>query len=196
MFFLAWVLSDRCGADCNYDGRKRREHRVFTKLLQMVPGLEERLMNSSEEEVVFVADLVGCANLFFLNAADCVQIKKGASSARSDDTKSLKSAIIDWITPRDQALTPALTRNVKVDRRFQHERTGTLLCPADMDWSNAKSVRSPFQNPLLTFVPESSRGCAMAKHQFREINGRFFYTLATSTIRMIRGPAFSAVPSS
>lgn len=148
--FLAWVLSDRCGADRNHDVRERREHRVFTKLLQMVPGLEERLMNSSEEEVVFVADMVGCANLFFLDAADSVQIKKGSSSARSDDTKSLKSAIIDWITPRDQALTPALTRNVKVDRGFHHERTGALLCPADMDWSNAESVPIAFQSPLLT----------------------------------------------
>ena len=111
---------------------------MFTKLLQMVPGLEERLMMSSQEEVVFVADLVIRNNFLFLNAADSTQIKKGASSARSDDTKSLKSTIIDWITPRDQALTPALSRNVKVDRGFHHERTGALLCPADMDWSNAE----------------------------------------------------------
>ena len=105
----------------------------------MIPGLEERLMTGSEEEVTFVANLVGRNNRsFLLNAADSAQIKKGASSARSDDTKSIKSAIIDWITPRDQALTPALSRNVKVDRGFHHERTGALLCPADMDWSNAE----------------------------------------------------------
>jgi hypothetical protein len=50
-FLLLYLRNSR-------DYRERREHRVFTKLLQMVPGLEERLMNSSEEEVVFVADLV------------------------------------------------------------------------------------------------------------------------------------------
>jgi hypothetical protein len=38
--------------------RERREHQVFTKLLQMIPGLEERIMGGSEEEVVFIADLV------------------------------------------------------------------------------------------------------------------------------------------
>jgi hypothetical protein len=43
---------------CQNYRRERREHRVFTKLLQMVPGLEERLMSSSEEEVVFIADMV------------------------------------------------------------------------------------------------------------------------------------------
>lgn len=35
---------------------------VFQKLLQMVPGLEERLLNGSEEETVFVADLVSQAS--------------------------------------------------------------------------------------------------------------------------------------
>jgi hypothetical protein len=38
--------------------RERREHRVFTKLLQMIPGMEERIMSSSEEEVTFIMDLV------------------------------------------------------------------------------------------------------------------------------------------
>ena len=38
--------------------RERREHRVFKELLQMVPGLEERLLQSSEEEARLVADLV------------------------------------------------------------------------------------------------------------------------------------------
>ena len=38
--------------------RERREHRVFSKLLQMVPSLEERLVGSSEPEVVLIADLV------------------------------------------------------------------------------------------------------------------------------------------
>jgi hypothetical protein len=38
--------------------RERKEHRVFSKLLQMIPGLDERLMRSSEEEVIFIAELV------------------------------------------------------------------------------------------------------------------------------------------
>lgn len=79
-----------------------------------------------------------------------MQLKKGSSSARSDDTKSLKSAILDWITPRGQALTPALSRNVKIDRGFHHERTGALLCPADMDWSNAEYVHIPVSEPTFT----------------------------------------------
>jgi len=71
------------------------------------------------------------------------QIQKGASTARSDDTKSLKGAILDWITPRGQCLNPPLARNVKTDRGFHHERTGALLCPAGLDWSNTELVLMP-----------------------------------------------------
>lgn len=41
---------------------ERREHRVFTTLLQMVPGLEARLMEGTEEDLVMIAELVS----FFL----------------------------------------------------------------------------------------------------------------------------------
>jgi hypothetical protein len=69
-----------------------------------------------------------------------VKIQKGVSSARSDDTKSLKGPILDWITPRGQPLNPPLGRNVKMDRGFHHERTGALLCPAGLDWANTEYV--------------------------------------------------------
>jgi hypothetical protein len=58
-----------------------------------------------------------------------IQIQKGAASARSDDTKSLKGAIINWITPQDQSFDPPLAQNVKTDHGFHHEHTGALLCP-------------------------------------------------------------------
>ena len=38
--------------------RERREHRIFQVLLQMVPGLEARLLEGSDEDILHVADLV------------------------------------------------------------------------------------------------------------------------------------------
>jgi len=113
--------------------RERREHRVFRQLLQIVPGLEERLLSGSEAEILHIADL----------------IQRGASSARSDDIKSLKGAILDWITPIGQNLTPRLFRNVKIDRGLHHERTGALLCPVDLDWSN-NEVKEKLRTAELT----------------------------------------------
>ena len=37
-----------------------------------------------------------------------------------------------------QTLNPPLSRNKKDDRGFNHERTGALLCPIDLDWSNGE----------------------------------------------------------
>ncbi|RDB27960.1 hypothetical protein Hypma_002108 [Hypsizygus marmoreus] len=97
-----------------------REFRVFKSLLKIAPTLEERVMTCSQEELRLIGDL----------------IQKGSCSARSDDTKSLKSAVIDWITPRNEPLIPPLPRNVKSCRGFHHEATGALLCPANLDWSD------------------------------------------------------------
>jgi len=64
------------------------------------------------------------------------KIQKGISSARSDDTKSLKGVVLDWITSRDKPLVLHLSQNVKMNRGFHHPVTGALLCPAGLDWKN------------------------------------------------------------
>ncbi|KAG2130214.1 hypothetical protein DEU56DRAFT_914838 [Suillus clintonianus] len=86
------------------------------------PGLLERLKDGSEEEILHVGELIG----------------KGAAGARGDHTKTLKSAVLDWISPRGEAIQPPLHRNSKIDRGFNHELTGSLLCPAGLDWNNPR----------------------------------------------------------
>ena len=41
--------------------RESREHRIFLALLRMIPGLEPRILGSSNEELRIVADLVRAA---------------------------------------------------------------------------------------------------------------------------------------
>ncbi|KIM54097.1 hypothetical protein SCLCIDRAFT_31351 [Scleroderma citrinum Foug A] len=106
-----------------------KEQVVFQELLQLVPSLEDRLMSSSEEEVIDIADL----------------IQKGANGARADDTKGMKSPIIDWITPKGQSLTPHIPHNVKSGHSFNHNRTGALLCPTGLDWSNMELANGEIQ---------------------------------------------------
>ncbi|KIK12577.1 hypothetical protein PISMIDRAFT_18653 [Pisolithus microcarpus 441] len=77
---------------------ERKEYSVFWELLKIILNLEDRIMSSSEQDVIAVAEL----------------IQKGPSAARSDDTKSMKAAIIDWITPKGQALIPHIPRNAKM----------------------------------------------------------------------------------
>lgn len=106
----------------------------------MVPGLEERLMSGDIDEVHACAAMVYSGYWAYCHLRSeltfFLQLQRGASGARSDDTKSLKSAIIDWLSPPGEPLRPPIARNIKTDRGFNHEVTGALLCPVGVDWSD------------------------------------------------------------
>ncbi|KAG1898357.1 uncharacterized protein F5891DRAFT_1129538 [Suillus fuscotomentosus] len=110
----------------DYPADVRREHRVFIELIDSYPGLLARLTDGEEEDIIHMGELLG----------------KGASGARGDDTKTLKSAVLEWLMPRGQPLIPPLSRNIKSDRGFNHEVTGRLLCPAGLDWSDVETKQS------------------------------------------------------
>ncbi|KAG1817898.1 hypothetical protein EV424DRAFT_1540254 [Suillus variegatus] len=86
----------------DFPAEERQEHLVFERLLDSYPGLLERLREGSEEEVLHVGELIG----------------KGASTARGEDTKSLKPVVIDWIVPAGEVVLPPLPRNSKISRGF------------------------------------------------------------------------------
>jgi hypothetical protein len=104
-------------------------------LIDSYPGLLDRLTMGEDEDVIHVGELVRIHNrkLIILTV---LQLGKGASGARGDDTKTLKSAVLEWLVPRGQVVIPPLSRNIKSDRGFNHEVTGALLCPAGLDWSD------------------------------------------------------------
>ncbi|KAG1758512.1 hypothetical protein EDD22DRAFT_981375 [Suillus occidentalis] len=110
----------------DYPADVQREHKVFMELIDSYPNLLYHLTNGEEEDVIQVGELLG----------------KGASGARGDDTKTLKSTILEWLVPRGQVVIPPLSRNIKSDHGFNHEVTGALLCPAGLDWSNAETKES------------------------------------------------------
>ena len=78
-----------------------------------------------------------------------LKLQKGLYSTRANDTKGLKSAIFDWITPPGQSLIPPIAQNIKMDHGFNHECTGSVLCPAGMDWTNPEWVFSKWPNILF-----------------------------------------------
>ncbi|KAG2344777.1 hypothetical protein BDR05DRAFT_975322 [Suillus weaverae] len=91
---------------------------VFMELVDSYPGLLDRLTNGEEEDIIHVGELLG------------------------DDTKTLKSAVLKWLVPRGQPVIPPLSQNIKSDRGFNHEVTGALLCPTDLNWSNTDTKQS------------------------------------------------------
>ncbi|KAG2069415.1 hypothetical protein BDR04DRAFT_1021556, partial [Suillus decipiens] len=99
------------------------EHHVFEQLSESYPGLLEQLRNGSKEEILHVGELIG----------------KGAAGARGNNTKMLKSAVLNWIAPKGEAIQPPLHRNSKIDHRFNHELSGSLLFPVGLDWNDPHS---------------------------------------------------------
>jgi hypothetical protein len=118
---------------------------VFEDLLRVCPDLEKRLLESSEEEIELLSGLVSRSMYFYSFLVHLfIQLGKGVSGARADDTKGMKSAIIDWITLPGPTLEPPLSRKIKTTRGFHHEKTGALLCPAGVDWSLPQYVMFSF----------------------------------------------------
>ncbi|GBE90064.1 hypothetical protein SCP_1800860 [Sparassis crispa] len=78
-------------------------------------------------------------DLFYGNA-DAKEIatvlQDGMASARSDDTSSLKEAVVTWLR-KDIAMSGKdLNPKCKPGRGFNHPVTGALLCPAALDYGD------------------------------------------------------------
>ncbi|KAI0315398.1 hypothetical protein OF83DRAFT_1173862 [Amylostereum chailletii] len=105
--------------------REQHEHCVFEQLLHTIPGVHERIFQEDgHKELQYIAD----------------QIQRGISGARADDMKTLKGVILNWISPRGQALQPPINSNNESEQGFNHEVTGRLLCPTGYDWNNPEYV--------------------------------------------------------
>jgi len=73
----------------------------YSRLAAVVRGWE-CLMQSSNEGVIYIAELV-C--VYVINAAHTLTVLRFRKALRAHDlmtTKSLKGAVLDWITPRGQ----------------------------------------------------------------------------------------------
>lgn len=148
----------------------------------MVPDLEGRLMEGSNDDLTTIADMVCLIGVLpDVLHLSLLQIQKGVSSCRSDDTKTLKGAILDWIVPRGQSLDPPLDRNIKADRGFCHERTGALLCPAGMDWTDPECVISSVRASILIWLVGPRSNYEVARQSLAVTNGLFSYTLAANS---------------
>ena len=123
-----------------------------------------------------------------------MQIQKGACGARADDTKGMKGAIVDWITPKGQSLNPHIPCNVKVGRGFNHERTGALLCLQGLTGTMSSMYRFLFSGSGSTLRIEEQRpNSAMGKCKSGAINGLSFCTQTILTTLTIHGTDYSAV---
>ncbi|KAG1843618.1 hypothetical protein C8R48DRAFT_618585 [Suillus tomentosus] len=168
----------------DFSAEERREHRVFEQLLDSYPSLLDHLKDRSEEEILHVGELIG----------------KGAAGARGDDTKTLKAAVLDWIASNGEAIQPPLHRNTKIDRGFNHELTGSLLCPAGLNWKDpqyvsiywhhGKMLVSGDQWPIFLYAnqvydPEDP-WCSLLRSRLLVLAYKYVFTSPSSVVRELK----------
>ncbi|KAF8437720.1 hypothetical protein L210DRAFT_3546765 [Boletus edulis BED1] len=95
---------------------EQRTFRSLKKLLTWSPTLKNTMPSHTELALV------------------CYELKKGADGARADDTNSLKHSVANWLNEQQPPPSPLLPVNDKQGRGFDHDLTGSLLCPIDFNW--------------------------------------------------------------
>lgn len=84
---------------------------------------------------------------------------------------------------------------MKSDWGFNHERTGALLCPASLNWSDLEYVVQ--FNDIHTFSQseiESKKSCEVVNWQCLETSGPYSSTKATTTTWKIHGMDYFEAP--
>ena len=88
--------------------RERREHQVFEELLRSIPGLEERLVQGSEDEVDVVAELVSIWSVAVIHSLliSVVSLPKARPRQEAMIQKALKVPFSTGSPQRDKACYP------------------------------------------------------------------------------------------
>ena len=80
-------------------------------------------------------------------------MKEGQDGAHSDDTATIKSAIVEMLELLDPEAAQGLKPNIKDNRGFHNNLTGKLLCPARLDWGDDEyHVFNSWTLPPLTML--------------------------------------------
>ncbi|CDO76814.1 hypothetical protein BN946_scf185033.g11 [Trametes cinnabarina] len=137
----AGLLRDPDANEQRYSAIENRHYRSFQALVKLVPTFAMIIENEDappEEVQKLLDDFAGCLSL-------------GASGAKSDDTSSLRGAVIDWLQKdfRKHANVDDLDRDMKTGRGFRNPITGHLLCPAVLNW-DSESVRAELLDRTAT----------------------------------------------
>lgn len=106
----------------------------------MVSWLEEWIMNESEMEVVEIAEQVHSIKLYSLFSDKRLilwQALKDVVHCQSQWHQGLEEGY-SWL---DYSTWPIpCASHIKIDHSFNHKWTGSLLCPAGLNWSDPEWV--------------------------------------------------------
>ncbi|KAI0070162.1 hypothetical protein K474DRAFT_1609141 [Panus rudis PR-1116 ss-1] len=112
------MFDENEGIQYSYDKSSQRRYAAYRALERMMPTLPDTLAEDED-----APDEISAA------------VAHGASGARSDDTNSIKTAIVEWLTePIEQSNIPMPAKD-KSRRGHNHPVSSKLLAPAALQWT-------------------------------------------------------------
>jgi hypothetical protein len=119
----------------------KRAHRGYMLLIQHVAGFEEKLLALEVAELSLYFKEVSAFHMVRrYHSYSLYKLRKGASGARGDDAANLKPAVVTWIAALFENPLIPFSPSSKLDRGFESDITGQLLCPIDYNWNDESYV--------------------------------------------------------
>ncbi|KAG2112757.1 hypothetical protein BD769DRAFT_1364416 [Suillus cothurnatus] len=114
--------------------RQDRLQRGYIELAKSLPWIHEKLATLDHEE----------------SEEMLRKLKRGADSARGDDTGTLKDLVASWVNI-ECCPTPLIRADDKYHRGFVNDACGRLLCPAEWHWEDP-AVRAGIRDRTTSFI--------------------------------------------
>ncbi|KAG1900224.1 uncharacterized protein F5891DRAFT_1188921 [Suillus fuscotomentosus] len=111
-----------------------RLQRSYVELVKALPWIHDKIASLDDEE-----------------SEDMLKkLKRGADSARGDDTGTLKELVASWVNIEFRP-TPLISTNDKHHRGFVNDTCGKLLCPAEWCWDDP-AVKASIRDRTTAFI--------------------------------------------
>ncbi|KAG2739908.1 hypothetical protein P692DRAFT_20754425 [Suillus brevipes Sb2] len=125
----------RCeDTDSDSSTEQDRLQRGYIELAKSLPWIHEKLASLDLEE----------------SEEMLKKLKRGADSARGDDTGTLKDLVASWVNIQC-CPTPLIRADDKHHRGFVNDACGKLLCPAEWRWEDP-AIRAGIRDRTTSFI--------------------------------------------
>ncbi|KAJ6612972.1 hypothetical protein B0H10DRAFT_2192176 [Mycena sp. CBHHK59/15] len=126
-----------------------RTYEAYFQIKHLVPNLNYKLENTRSEDLVDFYATAGVSS---------VVLQKGANDVRAEDLRRISENMGNWLNEDKKKLAPLFDQHTpdhfilgsRRNRRLEHDVSGGLLCPIDIDWDDPK-VRADLRSGALDF---------------------------------------------
>ncbi|KAG2119174.1 uncharacterized protein F5147DRAFT_648224 [Suillus discolor] len=125
---------ENADSDTTPENSQNRLQHGYIEFIKVLPWLHKKLSCLDHEEL---EDMLR-------------KLKRGADSARGDDTGTLKELMASWVNIECNA-TPLIRADDKHHWGFVHDACGQLLCPAEWRWGDP-IIRAGICDCTISFI--------------------------------------------